>query len=509
MLYKKPPVTKLNDKFLGYCAVTPNKKFMKLFERAGVQNVLISYHYIRQNPQFTSDILKEVRARGGLFMTDSGAFSFLNDKSFDPNSFDWVAYLMEYANWLDDNKEYIFSACNLDVDYYVGHDRVLDWNERIFEPLEKAINIIYVAHSNAMGGGDLDAVKEYAKQYKYIAVNDSMAKHASSIYQIAKQNKCAVHGLAWTKPTILKDFPFFSVDSSTWVNYQKYGATPVWDGTNFTQYDKDNKAIRKTLKNQCEKYGVKYYEFQHEVDEGTTKHNDDEGLTFSLRTWLDVFQDIKKYARTKLTIPLSTMLDNKQTVFLEDNSTPTPSGKKGGILASLDAAGVASNDVALTTYQENEDGSMTALYDKREKTDITDFLETAGDSMVCNYCHVQDKCPKFKPDNSCAFNFAPDKFTQDPLATINMLIKAQTERVNRAMFFEKMEGGMPSKVFSQEMRVLNEFNNTKANMLLLVQGKGLRLTQTTIEIGTGEGEEKSKGGFGEMLKSIMGGNPPK
>ena len=42
MAYQKPPLTKLSDKFIGYCAVTPNRKFMRLFERAEVKNVLIS-----------------------------------------------------------------------------------------------------------------------------------------------------------------------------------------------------------------------------------------------------------------------------------------------------------------------------------------------------------------------------------------------------------------------------------------------------------------------------------
>ena len=108
MGFVRPPVTKLSDKFLGYCAVTPNRKFMRLFERADVKNILISYHYIRKDPQFTKEILEMVRERGGLFMTDSGAFSFLNDKNFDPHSFDWVEYLIEYTDWLEENKEFIF-----------------------------------------------------------------------------------------------------------------------------------------------------------------------------------------------------------------------------------------------------------------------------------------------------------------------------------------------------------------------------------------------------------------
>ena len=507
----KAPVTKLTDKFLGYCAVTPNRKFMRLFKRAGVKNLLISYHYIRKDPSFTQQILRDVRAEGGLFMTDSGAFSFLNDKNFDPDTFDWVSYLHEYVDWLKANKEYIFSACNLDVDYYVGHDTVKKWNEKFFEPLEKDMNIIYVAHPNAIGKGDLDVLKEYCKKYDYVAVNERMAKHASSIYQMAKQNKTAIHGLAWTKPTILKDFPFFSVDSSSWVNYQKYGATPVWDGRNFSQYDKDNKDIRKTLRNQCKKYGVKEYEFVNEVEESDkNKHNDDEGLTFSLRTWMDVFQDIKRYARTKLTFDLAKMLNGKGTVFIEDKSgQPTTAGttapKKGGIADAI--SGLDSTDANLTTYKVEADGSEVAMYEKRpEKVSVVEFEEKTGGAMVCNYCHIADKCPKFKQDSTCAFDFAPKSTLDSPLTTIDMLIGIQTERVNRAMFIEKMEGGMPNKVFASEVKLLNDLNNTKTNMLMMIQGKGLRITQTTVQMDglpDGTTPQKQEGGFAQLLQNMM------
>lgn len=515
MNYQKPPVTKLTDKFLGYCAVTPNRKFMKLFERADVKNILISYHYIRKDKAITKEILEMVRARGGLFMTDSGIFSFFNDKNFDSNTFDWYGYLEEYIQWLDDNSEYIFSACNLDADLYVGHDKVVKWNENFFKPLEEKMNIIYVAHPNVMGLGELDAVKEYCKIHDYVAVNERFAKQASAIYQEAKITKTAIHGLAWTKPSILQDFPFFSVDSSSWVNYQKYGATPVWDGRNFTQYDKDNKHIRSTLRNQCIKYGIKEYEFVNEANEDDGEHNDDEGLTYSLRTWLDVFESIKRTARVKLTFDLKTMLEGKEVVFIEDKSGAQPAqpNRRSNIQAVLDEEDIESTEAIKTTYQVDEEtGEEVALYQKREKKEsIIAYRERAGDTMVCNYCHVSDKCPKFKQDATCAFDFSPASLTESPLAVIDHMITLQTERVQRAMFFEKMEGGMPNKVFASEMKLLQDLNNTKINMLMLVQNRGLRITTTTVEMGvekalpdgTETPKKDEKPGFAQLLQNML------
>ena len=503
--YKDPPKTTGKDKFVGFLSVTPNKKFMKLFDRAEVPNVLISYHYIRKNPALTEEFMIQVRERGGLFMTDSGAFSFLNDPNFNASSFDWQSYLEEYIEWLTANKEYVFTACNLDVDKFVGHDVVAEWNLEYFKPLEEFMNIAYVAHPNVMGRGALDAFNSYTDKHKMVAVSEEMVKYVSSIYQRAKIKKVSIHGLAWTKPTFLTDFPFFSVDSSSWVNYQKSGATPVWDGKNFAQYDKDQKDIRKRLKNQCDNYNVKFYEFCHEVDQGTTKHNDDEGLTFSLRTWLDVFEWLKNFARVKLTYSINDLLEGKSTIFKPMDKKEAK--KKGGILGALENRSDMKEltDARTVKVIEDEEGNEMIVYDKREKESINAYKKRAGDTLVCNHCYVADKCPKFKEDSTCAYDFAPHEDTENPLAVIDALIRTQTERVNRAMFIEKMEGGMPNKTFATEVKLLQTLNNDKANMLLMMQSKGLIMNGRMGQLSKGEDDEDNGagGGFKDMLMNAM------
>lgn len=505
--------TATKDKFLGYCAVTPSKKFFRLFERAGVHNVLISYHYIRKNLDYVeNEILPWVHERGGVFMTDSGAFSFLNDPNFDPQEFDWEEYLDEYVEFLQRNSKHIFSACNLDVDEFVGHDTVKEWNEMHFEPLEDKMNIIYCAHP--MKGhalGELGMVKEYCEKYDYVGVNEGSARHASAIYQMAKQTGTAIHGLAWTKPTILKDFPFFSVDSSSWVNYQKYGATPVWDGKNFSQYDKDQKDIRKTLGKQCDRYGVKIKQFVTELEDDGKTHNDDEGLTFSLCTWLDVFDDLKRFAKMKLKFTLGDKL-GKDFEFIE------PKRSLEDMLESTDARD--SREIKV-----DEDG--VALLKKRAEGEIIDldaFEAEYGDILSCNNCFINDRCPKFKESHSCAFNFSPTSATKSPIATIEFLIRTQTKRVNKAVLIEGFEGGIPNKTYSQELLLLARLNEFRTAMIMKAQQNGIIITersvtmlqqggeatQNALGLGAGaqgqlpEGQQAANGGgFASMLKDLM------
>ena len=517
---------KLTDKFVGYLAVTPNKKFMSLFERSNVQNILISYHYIRKNKAYTKEILEMIRDRGGLFMTDSGAFSFLNDKSFNPKTFAWEDYLDEYTEWLGEHSEFIFSACNLDVDSYVHHADILNWNEQSFKPLEEKMNIIYVAHPFIQNLGELGMVQQYSKMYKYIGVSEELKNQVAPIFQLAKMNKCSIHGLAWTKPTLLRDFPFFSVDSTSWVGYQKFGSTPVWDGRNFSQYDNGQKSIRTTLKKQAAKYGVKMYEFIHEVDEGTAKHNDDEGLTFSIRTWLDVFADLRKIANKRLNKTVEQLLIGKDMVwngeqeeeYEEAEELPLENGgtkEKSSLDKLFEKDERIKGEVTPTTFIVDDQGNEVAVYEKREeeKIDITEFGSTFGNTMFCSSCFISEKCPKFRANSSCAFNFAPDAITQDPLSVIEFLIKAQAERVNRALFMEKLEGGMVNKVNSQEMKLLNDLNATRTNLMILASGKGLKLTKESIELtikgGGGisstdsEGNTEVQGGFTALLANLM------
>lgn len=488
--------TKLTDKFSGFLAVTPNKKFMKLFERADVHNILISYHYIRKNKAYTDEILDMIVERGGLFMTDSGIFSFLNDPSFDEKTFKWNAYVDEYAQWLDQNKKRIFSCLNMDADSFVSFDTINRWNENVFEPLNKEINVVYGCHQNSLGKGPLDEVEFYSKKYDYIGVGEKFARFAGDIYQKSKVNKCKVHGLAWTKPNILRDYPFFSVDSSSWVNYQKYGATIYFDGTNFEQYDNKRKDVRVTMKNKCKEYGVGFDEFVSEKNPDGS-HNDDEGLTFSLKTWLDVFEWLKKSARPKLTTTIKDALKDKVTAtnIMED---------KNKSLADRLGTGITVGESAAQLFEVDEEGNQVAVYEKRnELVRIDEFKQEQGSLMVCSFCSIQEKCPKFKEGATCAFDFSASESDNNPLQTIDKIIAHQQERVARAMFFEKMEGGVPSRVYSQELKILNELNMSKVNLMMLAQNKGFKLTTTTVEVNGADTESSPGGGFASMLQNLL------
>lgn len=257
---------------------------------------------------------------------------------------------------------------------------------------------------------------------------------------------------------------------------------------------------------------MKFYEFCSEKDEETGKQNDDEGLTFSIRTWLDVFANVNRMAKPKLNMTVQQMLystdSRKVKNMAKKENVPPAEGDEVSLFDALkenpDVIGEASNH-GIEYRVDEESGAEIATYKKREVERVTlrSFEEEYGNSgLFCDNCMVNSRCPKYAPGYACAFNFAPDD-TGDLFGMIDMLIKTQQERVNRAMFMEKMEGGQPNKIFTYEMSVLQQMLKLKADLIMASKTKSVQLSISYNETDmTGGGQQG--GGVMKMLGDLLG-----
>lgn len=270
----------------------------KMLLKAGINEQLVSYYYLRKRKKiFESEILPKLYENDGLFMTDSGGFSFLKQDSvgfFKPEF--WIPYLEEYVQWLWEFKKYIFVAVNLDLDFYVGHKVVSEWNEKYFKPLEPHMNIIYLSHPDKYemhsDKEGLFRVKEDFKEFHYVGVNNKYTPEAHIIYQLSKRNKNLVHGFGWTSIPTLKRYPFFSVDSTTWLGGQRYGTSYIYDGRNFRVYAGAWKFLRRRKKEFCRLNGIDY--------EGLVKEKTDAVNHYNLMGWLGARKEYLRLANQKL-----------------------------------------------------------------------------------------------------------------------------------------------------------------------------------------------------------------
>lgn len=186
--------------------------------------ILESFAYIKKHEKNLSELLCHE------FILDSGAFTFIGQKKTKIN---WDKYVDEYCNFI--NKHSIKLFFELDIYSVIGINKTEQLRDKI--ELITGRQSIPVWHI-FLG---VDYFKMLCEKYKYIAIGAS-GRHDSkwtrtnpeklnALVVYAKQKGVKVHGLGYTVLKQLKLIPFYSVDSTTWLNAGKYGEFQKFTGT--------------------------------------------------------------------------------------------------------------------------------------------------------------------------------------------------------------------------------------------------------------------------------------
>jgi len=190
--------------------------------------------------------IRDVLTKFDSIIIDSGAFSYMSgtikskEKLLDK-------YVIEYGNWLKENKDIYEYFFEMDVDFLVGIKKVEEYRKFLEECAEQ--QCIPVWHINR----GLEYWKMMVKDYDYVAIGGlvtgeitDMEKYAPFLIDIAHKNNCKVHGLGYTKTKYLKYIDFDSVDSSSWFGGRRYGNLDIFlDGDlkpiNLDKIDKNSR----------------------------------------------------------------------------------------------------------------------------------------------------------------------------------------------------------------------------------------------------------------------------
>lgn len=216
--------------------------------------MLMSYLYIRnKGVKMLEERYKQFP--GVQMLLDSGAFTFNTSEEYATKDLEyWENFIDIYVKFIRKNKNHIFAAVELDIEYRVGTEKVNEWREKYFRPLEKeGIQIIYVWHDIR----GLDGWEEMCKKFPYVGFTFSADKGVLSdnmltkMFAIAKKYKAKVHGFAVSGGHLLTKFPFYTSDSSTWLVGTQFGEVSFFEGRKLIRLKKDkwktlykNKLIR-------------------------------------------------------------------------------------------------------------------------------------------------------------------------------------------------------------------------------------------------------------------------
>lgn len=168
---------------------------------------------------------------------DSGAFSLLGTQKHKTKNVDWDEYVEQYADVV--NKYGIENFIELDLDAIIGIKEV----ERLRAKLERLTGrqCMPVWHKSRGWGYWLRMVSEY----KYVCIGGIAAWDITPneigifrpLLDESRKCNCRVHGLGFTNTTKLVQFPFYSVDSSSWNSGLRWGRLPKFVGGRIVTLD--------------------------------------------------------------------------------------------------------------------------------------------------------------------------------------------------------------------------------------------------------------------------------
>lgn len=155
--------------------------------------------------------------------SDSGAFSAHTQRGGGQ-----TIRREDYAAWLRDWRPHLRVMANLDV---IGDHRASMRNQLWFEG--QGLPVLPVWH----GTTPMSELAAMSRDYDYIAMGGTASAVKRGVVTLtaraaltARDNGCVLHGFGRATISELQAIPFYSVDSSTWMQAARYGDIHLWNG---------------------------------------------------------------------------------------------------------------------------------------------------------------------------------------------------------------------------------------------------------------------------------------
>jgi len=170
------------------------------------------------------------------FLLDSGAFTFMN--TIKNKKVNWDEYVVSYGKFIKEYKIKLYFE--LDIDSIVGIKEV----ERLRRLLEETTGTKCIPVWHKSRG--LDYWKKMCEDYNYIAIGGLVTQEIKRteydvflpLLKIAKDNNTKVHGLGFTNLKGLEKYKFDSVDSTSWLSGNRFGAVYWFNGKTMKKQNK-------------------------------------------------------------------------------------------------------------------------------------------------------------------------------------------------------------------------------------------------------------------------------
>jgi len=321
----------------------------------------------------------------------------------------------------------------------------------------------------------LQNLRVLSEQFQNVAIPNEEIESVTNLAGITRayerQFGTRYHALGCAKPDNLRQIPFATASTLSWLSPMRRGETIIWDGTKLVRYPKKMKdQARPRYKSIVEGAGLDYSEF---VKDSTL-----EATRVAVWSYLQLEKSMDK-KRPDLHI-----IEGGKKEEVSDNSdTPLMSGLMELMGVPSDNSGAEGRKVERSEVVQRAPEEMQNLpvFGFNVKTvvetdengrdvlkDVPVVQTQSGSIRQCNTCFVAANCPAFKPNNSCAFNLPVEVKTKEQLkALLTAIIEMQGQRVAFMRFAEEMNGGYADPNVSQEIdrlfKLVNQVKEMESN----------------------------------------------
>jgi hypothetical protein len=409
-----------------------------LLEKAGVEHVMLNYWGLRKR---------------GLPKTKP----YLIGEHFLPNMKVWVdsgAIQADKANLSrQELEEY---AADYEEFIALNYDRIEGWVE--FD--SQVLGLPWVNQQRAAFQNDpkmwvvwheeygIPLLQTWGQQYNNIAIPGDVIESVTSLAAIVRNLKAHYpvdfHALATAKPDNLRQIPFTTASTLSWISPMRRGETIIWDSNKLVRYPKKMKAqARMRYKSVVERAGLDFTKFVEDDTLEATK----------VAVWS--FLQLEK-----------TMSNNKNNKVSDNSDYTLYSGlmELGGVVSNnsdgemrkLERTEVVQRDPNEMQLMPGLGYEIKTVIDNIDGRDVLVEVPVVQSNMSslrqCNTCFVAANCPAFKPDNTCAYNLPIEVKTKEQLkGLLTAVIEMQGQRVAFMRMAEELNGGYADPNTSQEM----------------------------------------------------------
>ena len=326
-------------------------------------------------------------------------------------------------------------------------------------------------------------LKTLSEAYQNVAIPNGEIEAVTSLAAVTRvyerEYGTRFHALGCAKPDNLRQVPFATASTLSWLSPMRRGETIVWDGQRISRYPKKMKTqARPRYKSIVEKAGLNYSDFVQDSTLEATR------VAIWSYKQLELSMDKKS--------PNFHIIEGGKEDKLSDNSDELMTGLGGFEFATSDNSEVETRKKSAPEIVQRDPDEVQNLpiFGYKMKT-IVDTDENGRDVLKdvpvvhsqqsslrqCDTCFVAANCPAFKPQNTCAFNLPVEVKTKEQLKALMVaMIEMQGQRVAFMRFAEEMNGGYADPNVSQEVdrlikmvKEINDMNSDKEFIQITAQ----------------------------------------